>query len=245
LDVLAKGKSNEPKAGARTGADVFRRMTRERVTPVIAVAQAAFGTLVDAPGSGVTTAVPGFQVAMPTPAPSLRGTARLLHRRSGEETPLAFTASYDGATGFECQAAGQRIQLEDLDDSAARPLRFAALHRVAAGPPTVATCRTALTLAAALGPPVDAEKETLQEIFGRLLLGLLKAHAPQLDSEVLELATALVDRSELGVHQDVAHLAEDLVWDTLVHFRELRKAAPAPLQALAARLKIAPEKTHE
>jgi len=240
LDLLARAKSNEPRPGARTGADVYRRVMRERVTPVIAVAQAAFRTLVEAPAPGPETAVPGFQVTMPVPAPALRGSARVSHRRSGEETQQEFTASYDGATKFECVAGGQRLQLEDLDDSVARPLRFAALHRVAARPPSLATCRTALALAEALGPPVDAEKETLQALFGRLLLGLLQAHAPQLDLEVLEVAAALVERSELGVHPDVAHLAEDLVWDTLVDFREHRKAVPAPLQALAARLKIAP-----
>jgi alpha-amylase/alpha-mannosidase (GH57 family) len=241
LDVLAKARSNEPRPGLRTGADVYRRMTRARVTPVIAVAQAAFHTLVQTGAPRPDTAVPGFQVNMPAPAGALRGQARVTERRSGEETQLEFSASYDGSMKFECLAGGQRLQLDDLDDSAARPLRFAALHRVAAHPPSLATCRTALTLAAALGPPVDAEKETLQELFGRLLLGLLQAHAPQLDNDVLEVAAALVDRSELGVHPDVAHLAEDLIWDTLVHLREHRKQPTPLLLALAVRLKIAPE----
>jgi hypothetical protein len=237
LDVLAKGKSNEPRPGYRNGADVFRKMTRERVTPAVAVAQAAFQALADGP---VGQDPPGFQVAMPASGP-LRGQARVQHRRSGEERQLEFTASYDGATRFECSVDGQRFQLDDLDDGAARPLRLAALARLAARPPTVATCRSALALGAAIGPPIGSEKETLQDLFGRLLLGLLQAHAPQLGDEVLEVAGLLVEQSDLASHSELAQLAEDLVWDTLVHHREHRKNPPALLQALAARLKIALE----
>jgi alpha-amylase/alpha-mannosidase (GH57 family) len=237
LDVLAKGKSNEPRPGYRNGADVFRRMTRERVTPAVAVAQAAFQLLADGPTADDP---PGYQVALPAPGP-LRGQARVQHRRSGEERQLEFTATYDGATRFECVTDGQRIQLDDLDDGAARPLRLAALARLAVRLPTVATCRTALAVAAALGPPIGPEKETLQDLFGRMLLGLLQAHAPQLGDEVLEVAGPLVEQSDLGTHPELAHLAEDLVWDTLVHHREHRKTPPALLQALASRLKIALE----
>jgi hypothetical protein len=102
----------------------------------------------------------------------------------------------------------------------------------------VATCRSALALGAAIGPPIGAEKETLQDLFGRMLLGLLQAHAPQLGDEVLEVAGLLVEQSDLASHSELAQLAEDLVWDTLVHHREQRKNPPALLQALAARLKI-------
>ncbi|HXU80191.1 MAG TPA: DUF3536 domain-containing protein [Polyangia bacterium] len=241
LDVLARAKSNEPKPGIRNGADVFRRMTRERVTPTVAVAQAVFHTLADGPVPDGAAAAPGFAVALPGNGSSLRGQARVQHRRSGEERILEFAASYDGATRFECTVDGQRLQLDDLDDGSARPLRLAALTRLAERPPTVATCRAALALATALGPPVGTEKETLQGLFGAMLLGLLQAHAPQLEGDVLEVAGPLVERSELGSHAELAHLAEDLVWDTLVHFREQRKHPPAPLVALATRLKIAPE----
>jgi hypothetical protein len=237
LDVLAKAKSNEPRPGYRNGADVFRQMTRERVTPAVAVAQAAFQSLADGPAAQDP---PGFQVALPAIGP-LRGVARVQHRRSGEETQLEFTASYDGATRFECTADGQRILLDDLDDVAARPLRLAALARLAAHPATVASCRSALAVAGDLGPPIGPEKDTLQDLFGRMLLGLLQAHAPHLDAEVLEVAGALVEQSDLGTHPVLAHLAEDLVWDTLVYHREHRKIPPALLQALAARLKIALE----
>jgi alpha-amylase/alpha-mannosidase (GH57 family) len=241
LDVLAKAKSNEPRAGARNGADVFRRVTRERVTPAIAVAQAAFGALADRAPADAETA-PGYQVEVPGNGSSLLGLARVQHRRSGEETEVEFTASYDGTMGFECQIEGLRLQLEDLDDSTARPLRLAALARLAARRPvTVDTCRTALTLGAALGPPVLQEKERLQDLFGRLLLGLLEAQSPLLDTEALEVASALVERSDLATHGALAHLAEDLVWDALAHHREHRKTPPAPLQALAVQLKIAPE----
>src|SRR5439155_4356837 len=47
LEGLAQARSNEPKLGS--GADVYRRMARERVTPAVAVAQAAFAELSDGP----------------------------------------------------------------------------------------------------------------------------------------------------------------------------------------------------
>jgi alpha-amylase/alpha-mannosidase (GH57 family) len=238
LDVLAKGKSNEPRPGARNGADVFRRMSRERVTPAVAVAQAAFRALAD---RAVTDGdPPGFQVGLPASGP-LRGVARVQHRRSGDETAVEFAASYDGATRFECAVDGQRLGLDDLDDSVARPLRLAALCRLTAQPATVARCRSALGLAEALGPPIGPETELLQDLFGRMLVGLLQQHAPKLEGEVLEVASPLIERSALDTHAELAHLAEDLVWDTLAHHREHKKALPPPLQALAARLRIAPE----
>jgi hypothetical protein len=237
LDVLAGAKSNEPRPGLRNGADVFRQMTRERVTPAVAVAQAAFQALADGPASEDP---PGFDVAMPPLGP-LRGVARVRHRRSGEERQLEFSATYDGATRFECTVDGQRLQLDDLDDATARPLRLAALGRLAESAPTVANCRAALAVAGALGAPVGPEAGTLQDLFGRMLLGLLQAHAPQLEGEVLEVATSLLEHTDLGTHPELAHLAEDLVWDTLVHHREQRKQPPPLLVALATRLKIAPE----
>ena len=57
---------------------------------------------------------------------------------------------------------------------------------------------------------------------------------------MVEIAEALIERAELTTHAELAHLAEDLVWDTLTFFREQKKPVPAPLQALAHRLRIAP-----
>jgi hypothetical protein len=69
----------------------------------------------------------------------------------------------------------------------------------------------------------------------------LQAHAPRLETDVLEVAGALVERAELGSRTELAHLAEDLVWDTLAFLRDNKQTPPAPLLALAARLRIAPE----
>jgi alpha-amylase/alpha-mannosidase (GH57 family) len=239
LDVLAQARSNEPRLG--TGADVYRRMTRERVTPVIAVANAAFEALTEAPTPGDTLEVPGFQVSLPGGAATLDGEAHVVHRRSGEEATLGFSASYDGASQFDCQVEGQRLGLDDLDVSTARPLRFAAIARLAARPATVPSAQAALALAAPLEHLTPAETTTLQGLLARLLLGLLQAHAPALPTEVTGVASALMERAPLTADTEQLHLAEDLVWDALAHFREQGKQAPAALLALAAQLRIAPD----
>jgi hypothetical protein len=148
--------------------------------------------------------------------------------------------SYDGASDFECEVDGERLRLSDLDDGTARPLRFAALARLAAAEPTVATCQAALAVAAQLGHLTPAETTTLQALFTRLLLRLLQANAPQLDAGVVEAAERLIERSGLTSDTEQMHLAEDLVWDTLVHHRAHGKTPSAGLRALAERLRIAP-----
>jgi alpha-amylase/alpha-mannosidase (GH57 family) len=238
LDALAQARSNEPRLG--TGADVYRRMTRERVTPAIAVAHAAFESLTESPAPGAELDVPGYLVTMPGGSHEVSGQARTRCRRSGEETDVTFTASYDGASQYHCTVDGRRLGLDDLDESTARPLRLSAIARLAARPPTVASCRAALALVAPLGGLVPEEQKTIETLFARLLLGLLQAHAPALSPEVVEVSGALVERSALGARTELAHLAEDLVWDTLAFFREHKKPVPAPLQGLASRLRIAP-----
>src|SRR5207247_4660402 len=133
----------------------------------------------------------------------------VVHRRSGEEVTVEFAATFDGTSEFECQVEGERLGLGDLDDRAARPLRIAAIARLAARPPTVANCTAALTLAAELGPLATSERQTLQALFARMLLGLLEKNAPALDGEVVEIAEALIERAELTTHAELAHLAED------------------------------------
>jgi hypothetical protein len=239
LDVLAKGHSNEPTMG--TGADVFRRVARERVTARIAVARAAFVALGAPPPEEAT---PGFAVALPADAAphALTGTADVTHRRSGETTRVAFTAAAEGPGRFVCVADGERIELEDLDLATARPLRMAAIERLAATP-TLAGSREALTLASKLGPLAPAEAERLQALMARLLLGLLEAHTPNLAEPVLAAVAELVEAANLPARSEQsAHLAEDLIWDTMATFQERHEALPPTLQRLAERLRLAPAK---
>jgi alpha-amylase/alpha-mannosidase (GH57 family) len=233
LDVLAQARSNEPRFGS--AADVFRRMGRERVTPQVAVARAVFGALVGAPAEGTD---PGFAVSLPASGPArLAGTAHTVHRRSAAESDVTFTASYDGATRFECVADGQRIHLDDLDDVSGRPLRFAAIAALAARPAAAATARAALDLARALGHLATAEAHELGGHFTTMALNLLQSNAMN-GEPAWELAGELLERADLA---EQAQLVEDLVWDHMAQLRDSKRPWPKALRAIADRLRLAPE----
>jgi alpha-amylase/alpha-mannosidase (GH57 family) len=244
LDVLAKARSNEPRAGIGTGADVLRRMAGERVTPALAVARTAFAALAATASAEDAEPPPGFAVRLPPPPAMLdaRGHATVVHTRSGAETVVAFTATYDGGSRFECLADGQRITLEDLDDATGRPLRLSAIGRYADHPATPSHCRAALDLARVLGPLSPVEAEDLGVRFADMLIGLLRSSPAVLASEaVWELAGELLERADLGRHGDEARLAENLVWDIMSSYRETRRTPPRGLRALADRLRLAPD----
>jgi hypothetical protein len=240
MDVLAQARSNEPRLG--TGADVFRRVAGERVTPAVAVAGTAFGALVAAASVDEVAPPPGFAVqlsALGPPEAEMHGQAVVVHARSGTETVVGFTASYDGGTHFECLADGQRITLEDLDEATGRPLRLAALDRFAERPATPASCRAALELAVALGPLSPMEADALGAGFADMLLELLRS--PPVGDAAWEVAAELLERADLGRHGDEAQLAEDLVWDLMSGYLDSNTPPPRGLRALADRLRLAPD----
>lgn len=243
LEVLASARSNQADHG--TGADVFRRQSAGRITAPLVVAHAAFCTLVGH-GPAEPSRIPGFDVdfgRVPADtAAQIKGQATVVHRRSGERTKIAFSASYDGGTRFSCQMGEQQIRLEDLDDSVARPLRLAALERLAARAPTATTVRAALALAEALGAKTPEDTAHLRRMFCRMLLGLLEAHAPaHVSPEVAEAAEALVEWADVAMRTDESHRAEDLIWETLSHHRQDRRAVPKDLRSLARRLRFSTE----
>ncbi len=240
LETLAQARSNVPSAG--TGADVFRRLGRDRITPAAAVARAALEDLAGGGESRAHRSGTGYDVSLGERSHrrQARGTALVAHRRSGDETRLTYAARYDGAARFEAVVAGQRFGLDDLDEAAARPLRLAALERLAARPPSVATCRLALDLAGPLGAAGSAGAEPLRASLFRLLLGLLEARAPaRFDKASLAIAQELADRIDLQAGANQAHLAEELVWETLAYTQARRASAPKALRALAKRLGLA------
>jgi alpha-amylase/alpha-mannosidase (GH57 family) len=243
LDVLSRARSNEPAMGS--GADVLRRVARERVTPAIAVARTSFAALAASAVADEAEAPPGFDVRLPTISPvqpTLAGDATVVHTRIGTPTVVHFSASYDGGIRFACVADGQRITLDDLDEASAHPLRLATIARLADRAATIALCRAALDLAGGLGPLSARETEALSGRFADLLLGLLRSPAAVQGHESLwEMAAALMDRADLAGHDDEARLAEDLVWDLISQHREAKRTPPRGLRALADRLRLAPE----
>jgi alpha-amylase/alpha-mannosidase (GH57 family) len=243
LDVLAMAKSND--ARQETGADVMRRVARERVTPAVAVASTAFGALAATAAAADAEPPPGFAVRLPLTAQPLaivQGEATVIQARSGVASAVRFTASYDGEAGFECIADGERITLADLDEATGRPMRLAVIARLAEQEPTLPHCRAALDMARVLGPLSGRESEALGARFADMLLGLLRSPASvPADETVWEVAAELLERADLGKHGDEALLAEDLVWDIMGSYLESKRTPPRGLRALAERLRLAPE----
>jgi hypothetical protein len=156
--------------------------------------------------------------------------------RSGEASEVTFTASYDGATRFECVADGQKIRLEDLDDVTARPLRFAAIAALARRPLHPGTARAALDLARGLGHLAASEAREMGGDFTRMTLALLQS--PIGGEAAWELAGELLERADLA---EQAQLVEDLVWDHMAQLRESKRTLPRALKAIAERLRLASE----
>lgn len=241
LDVLADARSNQAHLG--TGADVYQRMTRERVTPATAVAHVAFGALAARDVADPHDAqVPGFDVDMKLPARrpargrTLAGEAIARHVRTGGEARLIFTARHDRRDHFECRVGKERITLDDLDRVSAQPLRLAALAGLMHEKPALATCRTALAIVEALGPTGTAESTRVREIFTHLLLRFLEARADDAgDVETWALAAELMEHAGLPAKTPEGNAVENLVWEALSSFHG-RKRPPRALRTLAERL---------
>jgi hypothetical protein len=238
LDILAQAKSNQAALG--TGADVFRRACQARVTPARALARAAFAAL----ASGQTTLreVPGFDIAI-APVPSgpaplaLAGRATVIHRRTGENTELAFTARHDGKAGFECQIGDERLVLADLDPDAASALRLSALSFLAEQATTTAGCQSFLDMAELLGPLSDDEAASLARFFAIALINFLEnSHPGSTDAAAWEVALLLIKRAALPPDGQLAHRAQEALWEHLFFCRASRRRPAKALRSVAEQL---------
>jgi len=234
LDILANAKSNQPVLG--TGAYVFRRVCQARVTPARAVARAAFAALASAPAT--LREVPGFDVAI-VPEPSaagrpLAGQATVVHRRTGETAELAFSAQYDGKTGFSCQIGEERLALADLDPDATQALRLGALSRLAGQATTTAGGQALLDAAELVGQLSDDEVTSLARLFAIALVTFLEAlPSESTDAAAWEIALLLIKRAALPPDGERAHRAQEAVWEHLSFFRSSRRRPAKALRALA------------
>jgi alpha-amylase/alpha-mannosidase (GH57 family) len=192
LDALAEGRSNHREAG--TGADVFRRVSRHRVTPAHAVGRAALETLV-APGATPTT--PGFDVAFLDKVAgkgTLAGSARARRRRTGVAEDLDFAASARAGGVLEATVAGQRLTLDDLGDEARGALIMADLDALI---PEVHLPEVArLVVDAARELPPDAETPeglTRRDALMRVLFTLLETDRGSPSADALRAATDILE----------------------------------------------------
>jgi hypothetical protein len=247
VQILAQGRSNEPKLGS--GADAFARACKDRVSPESAVARAAFSCLVAmAPGK---SELPGFAVKTTCPATQaarreLKGTAEVTGRRTGESKKLAFSATHDGKSGFVCRIGGRRLGLDDLDEEAAQALRFGALVRMADGAAETAGCRAFLAVADKLGTRTASEQSAFVGLLTRVLATYLErgfhdergGKSRKARGIDWRLVLKLADRAGAVQATDDWRRVQEIVWEHLESQRRRREPPPEALRELALRLEL-------
>jgi len=248
VNILAEGRSNEPKLGS--GADAFARACRDRVSPESAVARAAFSCLAAmAPGPAE---LPGFTVKTDCPSTlatrrQLKGKAQVTNRRTGESKTLAFSATHDGKAGFACRTGAKRLGLDDLDDDAAQALRFGALVRMAGDAGEAAGCRAFLAVADKLGACTASQQSAFVGLLTRVLATYLerglrdeRAHTSRKASGSIDwrLALKLADRAGAVQATDDWRRVQEIVWEHMESQRRQREEQPEALGELALRLEL-------
>jgi alpha-amylase/alpha-mannosidase (GH57 family) len=248
VGILAQGRSNEVKLG--TGADAFARACKDRVSPESAVARTAFSCLASmAPDR---SEVPGFAVETNCPAThgtrrELRGKAEVTDRRTGETKTLAFSATHDGKSAFACRIGGRRLDLDDLDDEAAKALRFGALVRMADGAGEAAGCLAFLAVADKLGVCTASEQFAFVGLLTHVLATYLErsfrddrsGRARKMGGGIdWDLALELADRAGTVQATDDWRRVQEIVWEHLEALRRRHQAQPEALQKLALRLEL-------
>jgi alpha-amylase/alpha-mannosidase (GH57 family) len=238
LEALGEGRSNRPQDG--TGADVFRRALRDRVTPAHAIGRAALSTL----AGGTSAGGPGYEVGFSRTAggsapggSSLTGRAWAREKRTGRVAEAEFSALRRRGGAFEVRVGDRRFELRDLGDEARSAVIMAALPDLVdeASDPTVAH----LILLAARDMPPDRETPEgvqRQVLLGRVLVALLTPPARgRPTAEALNVATELLEVADLPPTSRQRRELEELVW------AELERGRPTvALRALAAKLGFAP-----
>jgi hypothetical protein len=234
LDVLSQAKSNRPEAG--TGADVFRRVARDRVTAAHAIAGAALADVVGAPRVDVgwevtlsaTTARGGGRGAQR----ATRGSARAENFRTGAVETVAFATQAGGAGALTAKVGGERLTIAELDAETKAALVMAELPSLLSGARDARVL--ALVVEAARELPPDGE--TPEGVARRAALtGVLFAGldgAPPAAN--LRLAGELFDILELPETSPERRALEERVW-----VLASRGRPSAPLRALADKVGLA------
>jgi hypothetical protein len=242
VEALSHGRSNRPQAG--TGADVWRRVAGDRITPARAIGRAALGALAGgAPLDQSVPPVPGFDIEVlrgnmgAAPGGStFSGRARALHRRTGREMEADFSALIRRGALLEVRVAGERLTLADLGSEARSSVIMAALPSLLdeASEPEVAR----LILRAARDLPPD--RETLdglarQGLLVRVLVALVAPARGRPTADSFQIAGELLDVVDLPPGSRQRRELEELVAAELEHGRP-----SAALRALATKMGFAP-----
>jgi hypothetical protein len=238
LDVLAQARSNRVEEG--TGADVFARVTGDRVTASRAMGRAALGALV-AGGEGEA---PGFDVDLSPRTEQGSGAGHTLtaraharNRRTGrvDEADVRARAGRMGA--FEVQVDGERMALGDLGDDARSAIVMDALPALVEDARDLGVARLIRVAARDVPPDRDtAEGVARRALLTRVIAGLLEPAAGPLTAEAAHVADDLVEAADLPPGGAEQRELQELVW-----LRLQEAAPPPPLRALAAKLGFSAE----
>ena len=233
----AEAKSNRREAG--TGADVFRRVARDRVTVAHAVAGAALADVVGAPRVDAGWDVVLSPAKGATPAQGAarsrasRGSATAAHVRSGAVETMAYTAQA-GSAGGDGREGRRAISstLADLDAETRAALVMAELPSLL---PVVRDAKVlALAVEAARELPPDGETPEGVARRAPLTRVLLAALDGTPSAANLRLAGELVDIVALPDAAPERRVLEERVWALCAQGRP-----SAPLRALAEKVGIA------
>jgi hypothetical protein len=242
LDVLAGAKSNQ--AAGETGADLFRALTRDRITPRRALAQVALGLLSGATRetvrlehAGHRVEVSGSAAESPTGGEVIEGTARVTHLRTDQHAELSFQVTWDPRQGFAGVVGGEAIGLADLGPESRHSLLSLLLPRIEAeGEPLIAA-RAALDLGrGVVGMGASPEDILSRGVFARLLTRLLSSTGP-LTAAASKLGIELFEAAGSAMESGTPERAIAEEW---VARRLADDGADGQLTHLATRLGFAP-----
>jgi len=240
LDLLATAKSNQPPG--ETGADVFRRVAQDRITPARAVATVALAR-VAAPDEILDVAPAGCEVevtegGVENAGNDVRafGAARVTMLRTGTVREVNFRAEWDDKEGFRCLADGIAVTPEELPREDRHRLLPLLLPRLVAEGDPLAAARFALALGRGMtgtgGSPGDAQ---ILGVYGQLLLRLLDS-ARTMTPPVIDVALLLLDAA--GPALAAGTLARNMIEERTAELRT-RAGRPEDLDRLALRLGFA------
>jgi hypothetical protein len=202
LDMLAGAKSNQ--SGGGTGADVFRHVAGDRVTPTRAAATVAIA-LVAAPGTTSTVAPPGYAIEVLTQSVQRRqesrevrlldisGRARVTNERTGAMSAVEFAARWDSRHGVGVFVDGVEIPVRDLGRESRNRLLPLLLPRLVEEGEPLPAARLALDLGRDIVGPADTTEDFLvRRGYTRLLLRLVTSE-DRLSAPSFEIACQLLD----------------------------------------------------
>jgi hypothetical protein len=240
LELLATAKSNQ--VTGETGADVFRQVAGDRISPARAIATVAVAKVAspDAPDispPGCLVEIAEQVAEARADRASVSGVARVTTVRTGVTHRVRFQATWDRNAGFQCVADGVAITPDQLGREDRRRLLPLLLARLVEQGAPLPAARLALALGrGVLGTSDDPRDAALRTAYAQLLLRGLDggAQAPLIGSP--DLAAELVDVA--GSALAPGTLARTVAEERLAEVLTL-EAGRASLGRLSARMGFA------